>query len=350
MVGVGSATTGPPSRSHRDEQPDRDPRRGRAARPRSRALVRPEHPAGPHRIAVAAPRARSSWRAPAPGWSSWPPAATTTTAAPPPPRRPPPRRPRAPPRAPPLARRARRPPPARRRPPRRRLPAPPPRRRPPPPRAPTTATSRRSPRRPAGPYPADGTNGPERAHRERRRAQRHPRRASARSSTSPTGVPLTIKLTIVDSASDGAAARRRRRLPLALRPGGPLLAVLAGRHRRELPAGRPGGRRRRHAHVHEHLPGRPTPAAGRTSTSRSTRASAEATTAGRKLATSQLALPRGRPATPCTPPTATRRASATWPRSRSTSDNVFRDGVELQTPTVSGSVESGVAIALTVAV
>jgi len=33
-----------------------------------------------------------------------------------------------------------------------------------------------------------------------------------------------------------------------------------------------------------------------------------------------------------------------------TSDNVFRDGVELQTPTVSGSIDSGIAVALTVAV
>ena len=51
------------------------------------------------------------------------------------------------------------------------------------------------------------------------------------------------------------AAGQRRGLRLALRPRRQLLDVLAGRHERELPARRPGGRRRRDRDVHEHLPG-----------------------------------------------------------------------------------------------
>ena len=50
------------------------------------------------------------------------------------------------------------------------------------------------------------------------------------------------------------AARRRRRLRLALRPGGPLLDVFAGCHQRELPARRPGRGRRRGRDVHQRLP------------------------------------------------------------------------------------------------
>jgi len=53
------------------------------------------------------------------------------------------------------------------------------------------------------------------------------------------------------------------------------------------------------------------------------------------------------PAPRSTPPAATRAAPPTWPRCLAT-DNVFRDGATLETPTVSGSVSNGYTAALTV--
>ena len=84
------------------------------------------------------------------------------------------------------------------------------------------------------------------------------------------------------------------RLRLALHRGRRLLALFRGRDRGELPARRPGGRRERRRRVHEHLPGLLLRAAGRTSTSRSTRPSTPPRTRRNKIATSQIALARGR--------------------------------------------------------
>ena len=144
---------------------------------------------------------------------------------------------------------------------------------------------RDDPRR--GPLPGRRLERADVLTQERRRAQGHPLELRSASGTAE-GVPLTIDLE--SSTRDGAPLGRRRGLPVALRPRGPLLDVLRGRDRRELPAGRAGGRRQRAAVVHQHLPGAYR-AAGRTSTSRSTPTSAEATSAGTPTATSQIALP-----------------------------------------------------------
>ena len=107
----------------------------------------------------------------------------------------------------------------------------------------------------AGPYPGDGSNGVNVLTQTRHRPQRH---------------PLELRLVddgrrgrAADDRADGARHRDRRRaagrrggLPVALRPRGQLLAVLAGRRERELPARRPGDGRERDGDVHEHLPGR----------------------------------------------------------------------------------------------
>ena len=98
----------------------------------------------------------------------------------------------------------------------------------------------------AGPFPGDGSNGPDVLTR----------------AASCAGHPLELR-GVGDgrrgrAADDRArpsrtprlrAARRRGRLPLALRPRRQLLAVLAGRRQRELPARRPGGRRQRRGDV-----------------------------------------------------------------------------------------------------
>ena len=105
----------------------------------------------------------------------------------------------------------------------------------------------------AGPFPGDGSNGPDvlnqsgvvrsdirssfgsSSDRGRGRAAHHPPRHPGRDGLRPD--------------------RGRCGLSLALRPGRELLALLAGGRERELPARRPGGRRRRHRDLHQRLPG-----------------------------------------------------------------------------------------------
>ena len=69
-----------------------------------------------------------------------------------------------------------------------------------------------------------------------------------------------------------------------------------------------------------------------------------------KLATSQLALPRGRLRRRLRDPRTTRRASATMSQVSLTSDMVFSDGVGLQTPTMTGSASDGVVASLVIPV
>jgi hypothetical protein len=112
------------------------------------------------------------------------------------------------------------------------------------------------------------------------------------SSTVAGGVPLTIELAVLDLADACAAADRRRRLLVALRPRGALLDVLIRRHERDLPARSAGGRAAlgrcrsrasspaatpgRWPHIHFEV----------------YRSLASATSAGNRIATSQIALPQ----------------------------------------------------------
>ena len=93
----------------------------------------------------------------------------------------------------------------------------------------------------AGPFPADGSNGVNVLTRERHRALRP---------------DIELRVGVGDGRGRAPhrlahhprhrgrrhAGRRRRRLPVALRPGGPLLALRLGDRGRELPARRPGRR------------------------------------------------------------------------------------------------------------
>ena len=106
----------------------------------------------------------------------------------------------------------------------------------------------------AGPFPGDGTNGPDVLTESGvvrsdittslRRVVGHGRGRAADDPAPDPGRGQRLR-----------AARGRRGLHLALRPRGPLLALLPGRRGPELPARRPGGRRRRDGDVHQHLPG-----------------------------------------------------------------------------------------------
>ena len=113
----------------------------------------------------------------------------------------------------------------------------------------------RSPRRPAGPFPGDGSNGPD---------------VLSESGVVRSDITTQLRLRLrdgrgraADDPDEGLRPERRRRhrprggsgLRVALRPRGPLLDVRRRDRRRELPARRPGGRRRGLGRVHEHLPG-----------------------------------------------------------------------------------------------
>ena len=74
------------------------------------------------------------------------------------------------------------------------------------------------------------------------------------STTTATGVPLTVNLTVLDSASGLPRDAGGRRVRVALRRAGPLLDVLARRRGRELPARGAADRRQRHGDLHHGLP------------------------------------------------------------------------------------------------
>ena len=106
----------------------------------------------------------------------------------------------------------------------------------------------------AGPFPGDGSNGPD-VLTQSGVVRSDITTSFGASTTKAEGVPLTIRFAHPRRREELRATGQRRGLRLALRPRRELLAVLAGRHERELPARRPGGRRRRDRDLHQHLPG-----------------------------------------------------------------------------------------------
>ena len=213
----------------------------------------------------------------------------------------------------------------------------------------TTGATAEIPEETGGPFPGDGSNGVERAHRERHRAQRHHARASARRPATAAGRAAD------DRAHDPRRVRRAaRRLKGAAvyvwhcDREGEYSLYSPGVTERELPARRAGVRRRRQGHVHEHLPA-----------AYSGRwphihfevypSLAEATAAGTKLAPRRSRCPRT-PATSSTPPTATSRACRTWPRRRSPPTWCSATGTRLSSPRSPASVAKGMTVALNVGV
>ena len=210
-----------------------------------------------------------------------------------------------------------------------------------------TRSPRPIPEETAGPFPGDGSNGPDVLTESGVVRQRHPLqlRAVLRHGR---GRPAR------DRADDRRCRQRRprcrrRRLRLALRPGRRLLALLPGRRPTRTTCAACRKPTATGPSLHEHLPGgvhgplAPHPLRGLLDL-------ADATSAGSRLATSQIALLEDVSADVYADATGTARASATWPRPRSTRDMVFRDGASLQLPTMSGDIDAGLALALTVAV
>ena len=238
--------------------------------------------------------------------------------------------------------------------------APGPRRRRPQPRATAASSSTASaatgeacapviPEETAGPFPGDGTNGPD-VLTESGVVRSDITTSFGASSGTAEGVPLTIRLLIQDEGDGCEPLRRRRGLRVALRPRGPLLAVLAGGRGPELPARRPGRGRRRHRHVHRASSPPPTRAAGRTSTSRSTRRSRRRRTPATRSRPRRSRCPRTS-ATRCTRPPATSRACRTCSGMSLATDGVFGDdGGVHQLGTMSGTIANGLTVELAVPV
>ncbi len=208
-------------------------------------------------------------------------------------------------------------------------------------------TTREIPGETAGPFPGDGSNGPNVL--TRTGIVRSDIRSSfATSSTVASGVPLTINLTVLDLAAGSVALAggavylwqcdREGRYSMYsagvtnenyLRGVQEIDSAGLVRFTSIFPACYPG----RWPHLHFEI----------------YRSLASATSVGNKIATSQLAFPKDA----CDAVYATDGYSASARAMSSSSletDNVFRDGYADQVGTVTGSVGSGLTVALPVPV
>ena len=133
-----------------------------------------------------------------------------------------------------------------------------------------TSSCSKIPEETQGPFPGDGSNGPNVLSAQRRRAKRYPdefcgteRHRGRRAAHHRAEHRLRVHL---------RAARRPRGLPVALRSARPLLALLAGRDQPELPARDAGSGRERHGSPSRRFIPAAMQAGGRTFISRSIRA------------------------------------------------------------------------------
>ena len=106
----------------------------------------------------------------------------------------------------------------------------------------------------AGPFPGDGSNGPNVLNATRRRPQRHPSSFAGLSAARPTACRSTIVLTIVSASTCAPLAGRAVYLWHCDRLGRYSL-YSSGRDEPELPARHAGGRRERKVTFHVDLPG-----------------------------------------------------------------------------------------------
>ena len=167
----------------------------------------------------------------------------------------------------------------------------------------------------AGPFPGDGSNGPD-VLTQSGVVRQDIRSSFGSSTTVAPGVPLTIRLAIQDLANGCAPLASAAVYVWHCDRAGRYSMYSPGRRERELPARRPGGRRGRRGHLHQHLPGLLLgPLAARPLRGLSER-SRSATDPANKIATSQIALPEGHLRRRCTRPPATSRACPTSARSR----------------------------------
>jgi protocatechuate 3,4-dioxygenase beta subunit len=198
----------------------------------------------------------------------------------------------------------------------------------------------------AGPFPGDGTNGPN-VLTESGIVRRDIRSSFGSSSGTAAGVPATVKLTVLDSATGGAMPGAAVYLWHCDRDGNYSMYSQGAADQNYLrgvqeagsdgsvtfttifPAAYSGRWPHMHFEVYPSL--------------------AEATKAGTPVATSQLALPEDS----CQVVYATdgyEQSVTNLDRTSLTTDMVFSDGVSQQTPTVTGTVTDGMTIALNVPV
>lgn len=209
------------------------------------------------------------------------------------------------------------------------------------------ASCQKIPRETAGPFPGDGSNGPNILARSGI-VRSDIRSSFGGASGVASGVPLTVNLTVVDTANGcaplaGAAVyvwqcdadARYSMYSQGATEENYLRGVQAadGRGALTFQSIFPAAYQGRWPHLHFEV----------------FRRLADATSAGGKLATSQLALPEA----PCRAVYATgayRASAAVFTRTSLGSDSVFRDGYASQLAAVTGGVAEGFTATLTVAV
>jgi len=210
----------------------------------------------------------------------------------------------------------------------------------------TAASTEAIPEETAGPYPGDGSNGPN-VLTESGIVRSDIRSSFGSSSTVAAGVPTTVELTVTDAATGTALAGAAVYLWHCDQEGRYSLysnGVTGENYLRGVqeadadgkltfttifPAAYSGRWPHMHFEVYPSLD--------------------EATSAGSVLVTSQLALPEDT----CDAVFATsgyEQSVTNMAQTSLDSDNVFSDGVDQQTPGVSGDVDTGIALTLTVPV
>jgi protocatechuate 3,4-dioxygenase beta subunit len=199
----------------------------------------------------------------------------------------------------------------------------------------------------AGPYPGDGSNGPN-ALTQSGIVRRDIRRSFGDASGSVTGVPLTVEFRLIDLANGGAAKAGAAIYVWHCTPGGEYSLYTGSAQNENYLRGVqasdkdgkvsfatvfPGAYSGRYPHIHFEVYD----------------SVASATKAGHKLRTSQLALPTA--ACEAVYATSGYEASArNYPQTPISQDMVFGDGWSTELATVTGNVTSGMVATLHVAV
>ncbi len=200
-----------------------------------------------------------------------------------------------------------------------------------------------------GPYPGDGSNGPNVL--DDSGIVRHDiRRSFGSSRTLAKGVPLRVNLTVTQAAKDYAPLVGAAVYLWHCDRAGRYSMYSQGVTEENYLRGIARTGERRHGLVQDDLPGAPTPGAGRTSTSRSTPPSRGPSPAGRSSRPRRSRSP-GRPSKRVYATSGYAGSTRNLAQSSLASDMVFADDRAIhQLATVTGSVAKGFVANLTIAV